>query len=91
MDIKELVRSILDKLSILDSEKERLSVTNITVLVFSSIVAFRTLFAGLHFTESHIDWTVQNIDVSSTLGFLFSLWNYNEKRKGINDNGSQDK
>lgn len=74
----------LDKLGFLTYD-QKMSITNVMVFLFSSIVAYRTLFAGMTISyPPHVTWTVQNIDVASSLGFLYSLLNYNEKRKAVN-------
>lgn len=84
-EIKNIIHKILSYCNFLDI-KDQISITNMCVMIFAAIVAFRTLFAGLHLSGTGYTWEVQSIDISSTLGFLFSLWNYNEKRKVINNN-----
>lgn len=84
------IKTVLDKLGFLTYD-EKMSITNVMVFLFSGIVAYRTLFAGMVISyPPHISWTVQNIDIASSLGFLYSLLNYNEKRKAVNAAQAQD-
>lgn len=77
--LKTFLITILDKLGFLTSD-QKLSITNLAVIVFLSITAFKLLFSGAHFHYNIIDWTVQTMDISETLPLLFSLLNYQNKR-----------
>lgn len=93
MDFQNLIKTVLDKLGFL-SEDEKLSLTNVAVIIFVSITAFRCLFAGMTIHTGAINWTVNQIDIASTLPMLFSLLNYSHKRDQINKlttNTSNDK
>lgn len=76
----DYLKLALDKLSFL-SDDEKLSLTNITVIIFVGITAFRTLFAGLQTHIPGIQWSVQAIDLPSVLPMLFSLLNYAHRRQ----------
>lgn len=89
MDFKSIITNILNKLSFLDSQQQ-LSLTNLSVMVFCGITAFRGLFGNLSLhLGADIQWVVQPIDFASTLPVIYSLWNYNEKRKSINSSTNQ--
>lgn len=82
--LKGFLISVLDKLGFL-SEDQKLSITNLSVIVFITITAFRMLFGGMTITHGQFfNWEVQVIDVSSTLPLLFSLLNYSHKRVELN-------
>lgn len=83
MDYQNLLKKILDSLGFL-SEDEKISLTNVAVIIFVSITAFRCLFAGMIIKSGAINWTVEQIDIASTLPMLFSLINYAHKRDQIN-------
>lgn len=84
MDWQTALKTSLDKLGFL-SDDEKLSLTNLAVIIFVSITAFRALFAGLQIhIGTDIQWAVQAIDIPSTLPMLFSLLNYANKRIEIN-------
>lgn len=85
MDIQQFLKNALDKLNFLDSN-ERVSLTNVTVIIFVAITAFRALFGGSVLTTPWLTWNIQSVQYSDALTILFSLWNYNEKRKVINNN-----
>lgn len=76
-------KSIFIALGVLNDD-ETTSITNIIVIVFAFITAFRTLFANLDIHTSWFSWTVQAIDLASTLPMLFGLLNYMHKRNTLN-------
>lgn len=79
-----ILKSILNSVGFLNDD-EKVSITNLTVMVFVAITAFRALFSGLQLhLGSEINWTVEALDVSSTLPLLFSLLNYGHKRQELN-------
>lgn len=81
---QEVIKLILDKTGFL-SEDEKLSITNLAVIIFVSITAFRALFSGMQIhIGTEFQWTVEAIDIPSTLPMLFSLLNYSHKRDVIN-------
>lgn len=85
---KSFLVQVFDKLGFISAD-QKVSITNCAVFAFGGIVAFRTLFAGLTLNYGHINWAVQAIDVPSTLGFLYSLFNYGHKRQVINQSNSE--
>jgi len=78
-----MLKQFLSYFGFLD-QRDRVSLTNITVMVFVAITAFRSLFGNLTLTLVSIQWTVQPIDFASTLPLLFALLNYTNKRMEIN-------
>lgn len=90
MQWQNLLKKLLDNLGFLSAD-EKVSITNVAVIVFISITAFRSLFAGMNIHVGDVNWTVENIDVAGTLPLLFSLLNYANKRIEINkmNNNSQ--
>lgn len=82
--MKENLNKILDFFGFL-SENQKLSITNIAVILFITITAFKSLFGGLVINVgTSFNWTVQSVDFASTLPLLFSLLNYTNKRMEIN-------
>lgn len=79
MNIQNVIKQLLDKLNFL-SEDGRISITNITVMVFVIITAFRALFGGSTFLIHGFNWNVQIIDVAGVLPVMFSLLSYSHKR-----------
>jgi len=69
----------LKKLGLTNAENE-ISITNVVVLIFVLITAFRTLFGGLTIHSDFINWKIESIDMASCLPLLFSLLNYGHKR-----------
>lgn len=88
MDFKGILKTILSKLNFLDAQ-ENLSITNVIVMVFFLITAFRSLFGGSNIILGKFIWQVQPIDISGTMPILFSLLNYAHKRS-INNNSEKD-
>lgn len=88
-NIQSIIKTILDKLSLLDSQ-ERISISNITVAAFVLICAFRMAFGGSELNISTFQWKIQTIDVSGTLPVLYALLNYSHKRSIINTKSSND-
>lgn len=87
--IKQILSSVFKFLGILD-DQQQMSITNITVIVFLSITAFRSLFGGLDINiHDQIKWTVQTIDFASTLPLLFALMNYSHRRMEMNKTNNQ--
>lgn len=84
MNIKETLKKVLDFFGFL-SEDERISITNISVIIFLTIVSFKSLFGGLEITfGSWFTWKVQEMDLVNTLPLLYSLLNYQAKRTEVN-------
>lgn len=69
----------LSKLGFLNDDA-KVSLTNISVIVFISIIGFRSLFAGMALHFGSITWTIAPIDLTSTLPMAYSLLNYGHKR-----------
>lgn len=92
MNWQSLVKKLLDNLGFLSAD-EKISLTNSAVIIFVTITAFRSLFAGMNIHIGSVNWTVENIDMASTLPMLFALLNYGHKRLEINkqNNLSDDK
>lgn len=88
MNWQEMIKNALDKLGFLNDD-EKISLTNVAVIIFVSITAFRCLFSGLAIHTANFNWTVEAIDIASTLPMLFSLLNYSHKRDQINKQNSQ--
>lgn len=87
--IKEVLGKIFQFLGVLD-DQQQMSITNITVIVFLTITAFRSLFGGLEINiKEQVKWTVQVIDFASTLPLLFALLNYSHRRTELNKSNNQ--
>lgn len=89
MDYKAIINNILSKLNFLDNEN-KISLTNLTVIIFVTITAFRALFGGSMLTTTYFKWNIEPVDYSTALTVLFSLWNYDRKRQAINNQTSVD-
>lgn len=76
---QHILKTVLDKLGFL-SDDEKLSLTNVSVIVFLGITAFRGLFGDAVFHFNDFVWTVQPIDFAATLPLLFALMNYAHRR-----------
>lgn len=85
---KSILTKMLDYLGFLNDD-QKLSLTNIAVIVFIVITAFRSLFGGAVFTFSDFKWQVEVIDMASTLPLLFALINYGHKRIANNNTSSR--
>lgn len=82
--MKETLNKILDFFGFL-SENQKLSLTNLAVIIFIVITSFKSLFGGLDITwGTWLVWKVQEVDIANTLPLLFSLINYNQKRVEAN-------
>ena len=62
------------------NENDTVSITNLVVFLFTGILAFKMLFAGVVFDTRVFDWTITSPDIANTLPLLFSLMNYGHKR-----------
>jgi hypothetical protein len=76
---QQVLKRLLDNLGFLNQD-EQLSLTNLAVMIFVGITAFRGLFGNAVFHYNDFVWTVQPIDFAATLPLLFSLANYSHKR-----------
>ena len=81
------MNSLLTKIGVLNNDG-KLSLTNGIVYLFVFITAFKMLFSGVILDLSFAKWTIQNVDVSSTLPMLFSLLNYAHKRQTLTNAAS---
>lgn len=63
------------------NEDRKISITNVLVLIFCTIVALRTAFAGLDINLGIAVWHVKDLDLASVIPMLFSLLNYAHKRQ----------
>lgn len=81
--MQQYIQKILNYVGFLN-EQQQLSLTNITVLTFLFITAFKTLFAGSMITFHYLTWNITALDLSETLPLLFGLLNYMHKRTTFN-------
>lgn len=81
--MKELLTDLLTKLNFLNDD-QKISITNITVMTFVAITAFRALFGGSTIDTQYFKWQIQVVDYSTALTVLFSLWGYDRKRVALN-------
>lgn len=87
-----VLKQSLDKMGFL-SEDNRISITNLTVMVFVTITAIRALLGGSEMHLGSFDWKIQQIDMAATLPMLFALLSYSHKRyvnSNNNDNSQKD-
>lgn len=82
--MKNTIKAILSKLNMLDLN-DNISITNVIVMVFFLITAFRSLLGGSNIIIGKFIWQIQQIDISGTMPILFGLLNYAHKRSVINN------
>lgn len=70
---------VFKKLGVLN-ENDTVSITNLVVIIFVSILAFKMLFAGVKIDTRLFDWEILSPDVANTLPLLFGLMNYGHRR-----------
>ena len=90
-NLQNVLKQGLDKLGFI-SEDNRISITNITVMVFVSITAIRALLGGSTLLIYGFSWQIQQVDMAATLPMLFALLGYSHKRyvnSNKNDNNNQ--
>lgn len=80
--MKDTLLSLLNKIGFLNDDN-KVSITNLSVIIFLSITAFKMLFSGLNLSTQFFTWKVEALDLSSTLPLLFSLLNYQGKRAAL--------
>jgi hypothetical protein len=56
------------------------SLTNLVVIIFVLLTAFKMLFAGVVINHTFFTWKIDSPDTASTLPMLFSLLNYSHRR-----------
>lgn len=79
INLQDTIKNILNKLNFL-SEDGKISITNLTVMLFVGITAFRGLFGGSTLIIHGFNWVIQTIDIASVLPVMFSLMSYSHKR-----------
>lgn len=84
---QKILKKALDWLGFLNDD-EKLSLTNVAVIIFLSITVFRSLFGNAVFSYEDFKWVIQPIDFASTLPLLFALGNYGHRRT-INNSSAQ--
>ena len=84
------ISNLFLKIGILNDD-QRVSITNIAVMVFIAICAFKSLFVGLEITNQYFKWKVEALDLNSNLPLLFSFINYGHKRTELNKQESENK
>lgn len=72
------------------NEDQKVSLTNIIVILFCGIVAFRTIFAGLDINLGLATWHVKDLDLASIIPMALGLLNYAHKRTLSNNNGDNE-
>lgn len=85
---KEVLTKVFDTLGFLN-DQQKLSLTNLAVIVFLTITAVRGLFGGAVLTFTHLIWKIDPIDFASTLPLLFALLNYSSKRMTLSQNNKE--
>lgn len=82
------MKDLLLKLGVFN-DNERVSITNVAVMVFIGICAFKSLFVGLEISTQYFKWKVEALDLNSNLPLLFSFLNYGHKRTELNKQESE--
>lgn len=77
------MKDLLNTIGVLNDDN-KVSLTNLIVIIFVTITAFKMLFAGVIIDTRLFDWKVESPDVATTLPLLFSLLNYGHKRLEYN-------
>ncbi len=90
MNFKQILTDLLTRLNFLNDD-QKISITNITVMTFVAITAFRALFGGSIIDTHYFKWQIQAVDYSTALTVLFSLWGYDRKRQAIQSNSNTEK
>lgn len=73
------MNELFTKLGVLN-ENQTVSITNVIVMIFVAVTAFRSMFGGVVIDLKWFDWKIESLDISSTLPLLFGLLNYGHKR-----------
>ena len=84
---------VLNTIGVLNDDN-KVSLTNLIVIIFVTITAFKMLFTGVAIDTKLFDWKIEAPDVATTLPLLFSLLNYGHKRMEYNkttQEGTNDK
>jgi hypothetical protein len=76
------LEKLFKKLGILNEDKN-ISITNVAVILFISICAFKSLFAGVEIETQYFSWKVEALDLNANLPLLFSFVNYGHRRKEL--------
>lgn len=70
---------VLNTIGVLNDDN-KVSLTNLIVIIFVTITAFKMLFTGVVVDTRLFDWKIEAPDVATTLPLLFSLLNYGHRR-----------
>lgn len=81
--MKDNLLKFLGSLGVMNDD-QKVSITNVVVMVFVFITAIRGLFSGATLTTAYFTWKIEGLDFSATLPLLFSLLNYANKRMELN-------
>lgn len=73
------MKNFLSTVGILNDD-QKMSITNVIVIIFVTIIAFKMLFDGVKVDTKLFDWTITAPNISDTLPLLFSLINYSHRR-----------
>ena len=84
----QYLQNLLLKIGVLNDD-QRVSITNVAVMVFIAICAFKSLFVGLQINTQYFTWKVEALDLNTNLPLLFSFLNYSHKRSELNKNESE--
>ena len=84
------MNDIFKKLGVLN-ENDSVSITNLVVIIFVSILAFKMLFTGVVIDTKLFDWKIESPDIANTLPLLFGLLNYGHKRMTLNPPTKEEK
>ena len=77
------MNDLFKKLGVLN-ENDSVSITNLVVIIFVSILAFKMLFTGVVIDTRLFDWKIESPDIANTLPLLFGLLNSGHKRMTLN-------
>ncbi len=73
------IKDFLGTLGVLNDD-QKVSITNVVVMLFVGITAFKVMFSGLDLSTQWFSWKVESLDTTTTLPLLFSLMNYGHRR-----------
>lgn len=82
------MKDLLKTLGVLNDD-QKISITNLAVMVFIAILGFKMLFTGVTIDTKLFDWKIESPDMANTLPLLFSLLNYGHRRLETNKSTTQ--
>lgn len=77
---QDIIKFVLVKFQLVDSEENELDLEALMLWVFLLITAFRAFFANANITLGHLNWTVPDSNIAVSLPVLYSLLSNSHRR-----------